>query len=66
MGILTGVRRSILTLRAARLDRVFEFFPKLAQPRGQLAGTMSGGEQQMLAVGRARTAVEPSSPGKTA
>jgi benzaldehyde dehydrogenase (NAD) len=39
--------------RGARLDRVFEFFPKLAQRRGQLAGTMSGGEQQMLAVGRA-------------
>jgi benzaldehyde dehydrogenase (NAD) len=39
--------------RSARLDRVFEFFPKLAQRREQLAGTMSGGEQQMLAVGRA-------------
>jgi branched-chain amino acid transport system ATP-binding protein len=39
--------------RAARLERVFEFFPKLAQRRAQLAGTMSGGEQQMLAVGRA-------------
>ncbi len=39
--------------RQARLDRVFEFFPKLAQRREQLAGTMSGGEQQMLAVGRA-------------
>jgi benzaldehyde dehydrogenase (NAD) len=39
--------------RAARLERVFEFFPKLAQRRAQLAGTLSGGEQQMLAVGRA-------------
>ncbi len=39
--------------RSARLARVFEFFPKLAQRREQLAGTMSGGEQQMLAVGRA-------------
>jgi ABC-type branched-subunit amino acid transport system ATPase component len=39
--------------RAARLERVFDFFPKLAQRREQLAGTMSGGEQQMLAVGRA-------------
>jgi branched-chain amino acid transport system ATP-binding protein len=36
--------------RAARLERVFDFFPKLAQRREQLAGTMSGGEQQMLAV----------------
>jgi benzaldehyde dehydrogenase (NAD) len=39
--------------RSARLDRVFDFFPKLAERREQLAGTMSGGEQQMLAVGRA-------------
>ena len=39
--------------RAARLERVLEFFPKLAERRAQLAGTMSGGEQQMLAVGRA-------------
>ncbi|MDH4093590.1 MAG: ABC transporter ATP-binding protein, partial [Betaproteobacteria bacterium] len=39
--------------RAARLARVFDFFPKLAERREQLAGTMSGGEQQMLAVGRA-------------
>ena len=39
--------------RAGRLARVLEFFPKLAERRKQLAGTMSGGEQQMLAVGRA-------------
>jgi branched-chain amino acid transport system ATP-binding protein len=39
--------------RAARLQRAFEFFPRLAERRGQLAGTLSGGEQQMLAVGRA-------------
>ena len=39
--------------RSARLGRVYEFFPKLAERREQLAGTMSGGEQQMLAVGRA-------------
>jgi branched-chain amino acid transport system ATP-binding protein len=35
------------------LDEVFGLFPKLAQRRGQLAGSLSGGEQQMLAVGRA-------------
>jgi branched-chain amino acid transport system ATP-binding protein len=35
------------------LNRVFELFPVLAQRRGQLAGTLSGGEQQMLAIGRA-------------
>ena len=31
---------------------VYELFPRLAERRGQLAGTMSGGEQQMLAIGR--------------
>jgi branched-chain amino acid transport system ATP-binding protein len=35
------------------LDRVYGLFPKLAARRGQLAGTLSGGEQQMLAIGRA-------------
>jgi benzaldehyde dehydrogenase (NAD) len=39
--------------RAGRIERVFAFFPRLAERRNQLAGTMSGGEQQMLAVGRA-------------
>ena len=33
--------------------RVFDIFPRLAERQGQLAGTLSGGEQQMLAVGRA-------------
>lgn len=36
-----------------RLSEVFELFPKLLQRRSQLAGSLSGGEQQMLAVGRA-------------
>jgi branched-chain amino acid transport system ATP-binding protein len=35
-----------------RMDQVFEYFPRLKERRKQLAGTMSGGEQQMLAVGR--------------
>jgi len=39
--------------RAERLARVLGLFPRLAERRRQLAGTMSGGEQQMLAVGRA-------------
>jgi len=38
--------------RARSLDLVFTIFPILAERRKQLAGTMSGGEQQMLAVGR--------------
>ncbi len=39
--------------RAARVARVFDDFPKLRERAGQLAGTMSGGEQQMVAVARA-------------
>jgi branched-chain amino acid transport system ATP-binding protein len=35
------------------LDEVLALFPRLAERRGQLAGTLSGGEQQMLAIGRA-------------
>ena len=38
---------------AAELDRVFGLFPILRDRRAQFAGTMSGGEQQMLAIGRA-------------
>ncbi len=34
------------------LARIFDTFPRLAERRGQLAGTLSGGEQQMLAIGR--------------
>jgi len=39
--------------RAARLRQAFADFPKLRERAGQLAGTMSGGEQQMVAVARA-------------
>jgi branched-chain amino acid transport system ATP-binding protein len=38
---------------AADLDRVFALFPRLRERRRQRAGTLSGGEQQMLAIGRA-------------
>ena len=38
---------------AADVEGVFERFPRLKERRGQAAGTMSGGEQQMLAIGRA-------------
>jgi branched-chain amino acid transport system ATP-binding protein len=37
----------------ARRERVLETFPRLGERAGQLAGTLSGGEQQMLAIGRA-------------
>jgi branched-chain amino acid transport system ATP-binding protein len=38
---------------AADFDRIYAVFPRLAERRGQRAGTLSGGEQQMLAIGRA-------------
>ena len=41
------------TLRAERLDEVWEIFPRLDERRDQRAGTLSGGEQQMLALSRA-------------
>jgi branched-chain amino acid transport system ATP-binding protein len=37
----------------ADLERVYELFPRLAERRTQVGGTLSGGEQQMLAIGRA-------------
>ena len=43
---------SAKAVRRHTLDLVFSIFPVLAERRKQLAGTMSGGEQQMLAVGR--------------
>ncbi|MBW0112674.1 ABC transporter ATP-binding protein, partial [Pseudonocardia sp. KRD-182] len=38
--------------RRARREQVLEYFPRLADRLGQAAGTLSGGEQQMLAIGR--------------
>ena len=38
---------------AEQLDRVYKLFPRLKDRRAQLAGTLSGGEQQMCAIGRA-------------
>ena len=45
--------RSDAAAIASDIDRVFGIFPRLKERRHQLAGTMSGGEQQMLAMGRA-------------
>ena len=39
-------------LRKQNLDHVFDLYPRLAERRGQLARTLSGGEAQMLALGR--------------
>ncbi|MFM9997491.1 MAG: ABC transporter ATP-binding protein [Burkholderiaceae bacterium] len=46
------VRRDTAAI-ASDAERVFSIFPRLQERRDQLAGTMSGGEQQMLAMGRA-------------
>ncbi len=48
---LGGYRRA-KPRRAENLARVVEVFPRLAERFGQIAGTLSGGEQQMLAIGR--------------
>ena len=45
--------RSSRTAVAADIERQFQTFPRLAERRHQLAGTLSGGEQQMLAIARA-------------
>ncbi|MBX9945215.1 MAG: ABC transporter ATP-binding protein [Reyranella sp.] len=50
MGAFTRAARPKFT---QRLEFVFELFPRLKERRGQFAGTMSGGEQQMCAIGRA-------------
>ena len=49
---LGGFARSGHASTALELDRVFALFPVLSQRRGQLAGSLSGGEQQMLAIAR--------------
>jgi branched-chain amino acid transport system ATP-binding protein len=47
-----GSYRRAAARRAANRDRVFGIFPRLHERRAQAAGTLSGGEQQMLAIGR--------------
>jgi branched-chain amino acid transport system ATP-binding protein len=46
------VRKDAAGIRSDQ-ERVFSFFPRLRERRNQIAGTLSGGEQQMLAIGRA-------------
>jgi branched-chain amino acid transport system ATP-binding protein len=55
--VLENLEMGAMLPRARRrarqaLEKVFALFPRLAERRDQLAGTMSGGEQQMLAIGR--------------
>ena len=51
----TGLHRQGVTEARKRelLDKLFEYFPRLAERRDQAGGTLSGGEQQMLAIARA-------------
>jgi branched-chain amino acid transport system ATP-binding protein len=51
--LLGAYRRSARLDMAKNLDTCFTTFPRLAERRSQLAGSLSGGEQQMLALGRA-------------
>jgi branched-chain amino acid transport system ATP-binding protein len=48
-----GAFRAASAASAASFERVYALFPRLKERRRQLAGTLSGGEQQMLAMGRA-------------
>lgn len=51
--LLAGCRDQGRAVAAARMEEVMHIFPRLQERIEQLAGTMSGGEQQMLAIGRA-------------
>jgi branched-chain amino acid transport system ATP-binding protein len=50
--LLSGSLRLPAKRNAAKLNEIFAYFPLLAERRAQLGGTLSGGEQQMLAIGR--------------
>jgi branched-chain amino acid transport system ATP-binding protein len=50
---LGSYTRAAKAKRAESLERVFALFPRLRERHAQAAGTLSGGEQQMLAIGRA-------------
>ena len=50
--LLGGYNRKARPDRAGNMDHVVSLFPRLGERLGQLAGTLSGGEQQMVAIGR--------------
>ena len=50
--LLGGFHRAARPRQAERLEKVFAIFPRLLERRSQIAGTLSGGEQQMVAIGR--------------
>ena len=51
--LLGGTNRTARPARMRRIEQVYALFPRLEERKTQIAGTLSGGEQQMLAVGRA-------------
>lgn len=51
--LLIGAYRMPSSRHQSKLDRVYNYFPLLAERKNQLGGTLSGGEQQMLAIARA-------------
>jgi len=51
--LLGAYRKGARAVYKVELSRVYDLFPRLAERSGQLAGSLSGGEQQMLAIGRA-------------
>ena len=58
LSVLDNLRLGAFTVNDAKrsfatLEKIFDLFPRLHERRNQLAGTLSGGEQQMLAIGRA-------------
>jgi branched-chain amino acid transport system ATP-binding protein len=53
--LIVAQQRKNSSARPWNLDRIYEMFPRLRERQSQFAGTLSGGEQQMLAIGRALT-----------
>jgi branched-chain amino acid transport system ATP-binding protein len=51
--LVVAQQRESTTGKPWNVDRIFDMFPRLRERHGQFAGTLSGGEQQMLAIGRA-------------
>ena len=51
--LMVAQQRQSTTAKPWGLDRVYDMFPRLRERHAQFAGTLSGGEQQMLAIGRA-------------
>jgi branched-chain amino acid transport system ATP-binding protein len=51
--LVVAQQRENTTDKPWNLERIYEMFPRLRERHGQFAGTLSGGEQQMLAIGRA-------------